>query len=237
MLLPRRSVAERAFDLSRDTALLDSYKAFQGENFTPGDIPTQSWFFSANPSLAGHVSRPARLPATAAAWNALGSQAKIVIGNLGGFDANTLTPNAAGLAKVKAGYDKWPDDRYAIFQGGGVSSSGALTPTNTCNIYVGEALYRDGIDSHDRNNKFFSAKDIYEGRAPNLVKVDRLDMGVGDIAAWGPHVEIITFVDPPNLHFCSVGGWRSDMGTPKCGDTSPAQSMTLPTLRVYRVRP
>lgn len=158
-----------------------------------------------------------------------------MLGDLGGFDANALNPNGAGLRKVKDGYEKWPADRYAVFQGGGTE------PTNTCNIYVGEALFRDGLDVRRADGKYYSANEIWKGLVGRLSRV--VDSGLvaeGDIAAWGGHVEIVTAVDFSTGHFCTVGGYRPNppMGTPECGDTSPAtHSLTATGLRFYRVRP
>jgi hypothetical protein len=230
---PRPSVKDRALDLGKDAELLESYKRFQGEQWFPDNQPRQNWYWSANANLLGSVSKPAQLPTTAAAWNALDSRAKTVLGDLGGFDANTLNPNAAGLAKVKAGYEQWPAGYFAIIQGGGIE------PTNTCNIYVGEALFRDGLDIRRSDGKYYSANEIWKGLPSQLVRVDNFDVAAGDIAAWGGHVEIVTRVDYSTNLFCTVSGYRANppMGTPKCGDTAPAtHSLGAANLRFYRPR-
>jgi hypothetical protein len=230
---PRLSLKDRAFDLGKDAALLESYKRFQGDQWFPDNQPRQNWYWSTNAKLPGSVSKPADLPSTSAAWNSLGSRAKMILGSLGGFDANALNPNAAGLAKVRTGYENWPEGHFAIIQGGGTE------PTNTCNIYVGEALFRDGLDIRRSDGKYYSAKEIWKGLPVQLMRVESIDVAEGDIAAWGGHVEIVTHVDHSTKVFCTVGGYRANppMGTPKCGDTAPTtHTLNVANLRFYRPR-
>ncbi|MCC2321253.1 hypothetical protein [Cellulomonas xiejunii] len=229
----RPSLRDRGFDLGRDAVLMESYQRFQGEEWMPNDKPAQDFYWSKNAQLRGAVKMPVPAPTTAARWNALGSTPKMVLGSLGGFNANTLNPNAAGLAKVKAAYAKWPGGHVAVYQGGG------SVDTNSCNLYVGEALFRDGILSLRSDRKYWSANEIWKGLHPRLRRIDNVDAARGDIAAWGKHVEIVTEVNPSTNLFCTIGGYRRNppMGTVMCGDIDPVRHiLTAAELRIYRVR-
>jgi hypothetical protein len=236
---PHPSILTEAQNLGSNPDIITSYKKVQGTSAAPGipAIPqSQNWFFTKNNGLAAAQPKPANAPASWANWNALTFQQRIVIGNLGGFDANTVVANPANLAKVAAGYANWPAGLYATFWAGGAT-------VNTCNIYVGETLFAD-VKSLVIGDKYASASQIYhadETSSPLRLKLERLNVGdvqPGDIAAWDyGHVEIVSAVNVGAGTFCSIGGWRPDMGTQKCAGTERQLALASSepsTLRFYR---
>jgi len=60
---------------------------------------------------------------------------------------------------------------------------------------------------------------------------------VGDIAAWGGHVEVVHAVNHAAGTFCSLGGYLNPLGTSRCGDVSPARRFDYKDIRFFRVRP
>jgi hypothetical protein len=210
-------LVQRARDLGDNTAVMDSYKRVQG---TEDVVRSQNWFFALNDSLAGRSRKPATLPASWEEWNGLRWQQRVVLANLGGFDSDPVQ-NDANLAKIANAYGLWPDGLVAVFWGSVLPDGGTLSEVNTCNIFVGETLWSDN-KTLMLGDKYASADQIHEARfaaSPLHGKLERVSVDEaqpGDIASWPGHVEIASSFDRHAGTFCSIGGWRTDMGKEKC---------------------
>jgi hypothetical protein len=223
--VPRQSVADRAKQLAREPAVIDSFRRFQGKPHY--DLPQQTWFFAANSNLAGAVGRPRAAPTSWWDWddNILGWRRRTVLANLAGLDPNRVPRTLASLVKLREAFNRWPAGRVAVFQGGEIyDEEGNPIPesrrekTNVCNIYVGEALFADGVDQRDPQGKYYSARQIYDGLAPYLVRVEQAEAARGDVAAWGRHVEIVMSLDQAAGTFCTVSSSGPDISQELCAE-------------------
>jgi hypothetical protein len=136
------------------------------------------------------------------------------------------------LNRLKNAYDnKWSSSRYAIFQS---TPQGSAEATNTCNIFLGDALFLNGINRVN-NGKYFSANQVYSGQGGFSV-IDKTAVAIGDIAAWGGHVGIVTQVVKAEDRFCAAEGYREPIGGIACqksGDPSKYK-ISNPNLRFLR---
>jgi hypothetical protein len=210
-------LVDRARDLGNDTAIMDSYKRVQG---TEDVVRSQNWFFAVNDSLAGRSRKPATLPANWGEWTGLRWQQRVVLANLGGFDSDPVQ-NDANLVKVANAYGMWPDGLVAVFWGSVLPDGGSSRDVNTCNLFVGETLWSDQ-KTLMLGDKYASADQIHQARfatSPLRWKLERVSVSEvqpGDLASWPGHVEILSSLDRGKGTFCSIGGFRSDMGKEKC---------------------
>jgi hypothetical protein len=219
---PDNTLAQLAKTHGQSAAIIASYHAVEFQD-------TQGWFFALNDALLGATARPASSPdnwssSWGSDWMALSSQQRQALADLGHIsDADKVAVTKANLRKIRDGYAAWPVDHYVVFWD--IKHGKAV---NTCNIYVGETLFRNGhsmvIPDGDDRGKYFAARDVYSGAVPGLARVQGVDeVAPGDIAAWSSpeyHVEVVTGVDKPVMGawtFCSIGGARKDMGKEKCG--------------------
>jgi hypothetical protein len=236
-------LVQHARDLGNNTDIMNSYKRVQG---TEDVERSQTWFFAKNASLAGVSSKPSTLPTSWEDWSGLNWPQRVVLANLGGFDSEHPDHNNANLAKIANAYGSWPDGHVAAFWANVLPDGGSVTHVNTCNIFVGETLWSDG-KSLMLGSKYASADQIYQARvqtSPLRWRLERVSVGEaqpGDIAAWPGHVEIVSSLDVDAGTFCSIGGWRNDMGTEKCAENSEHDARLLalatgesPTLLIYR---
>jgi hypothetical protein len=245
--LPHPSLATAAEALGDDTLAMESYRHFQDDDgFGDSLAPTWGWFFSPNNFLLGSITRPAKFDSWGD-WDAMKYQAQRVLVNLADIPqgdigiANFKTPGR--LETLQTSYALWPESRVAVFQ------HGDSEPTNTCNIFLGDALFLAGFGYvmhfsglRLKDGKYFSAKEVWEASAPKrggvfppFVPVNKQDIARGDIVAFhGNHVEIVTHVSPvPEVTFCSRGGYRQPMGQEKCGE--PDRVIDDPAIRFRRV--
>jgi hypothetical protein len=238
----RHSVADRAKQLGMDQAIIESFKRFQGRPHY--DLPQQTWFFAANSKLAGAVDRPTTAPTLWEAWDdrKLGWRRRTVLANLAGLNPDRPPRTPSSLEKLSEAFNHWPFGLVAVFQGGQVcdksghpAAENVRAPTNICNIYLGEALFADGIDQRDSNNKYYSARQIYDGTAPLLGRVANREAEKGDIVAWVDHVEVVTFVDSSAGTFCTIGCSGFDIGQELCADEQRRLNNSM--VHFLRVRP
>jgi hypothetical protein len=240
--VPRQSVADRATQLATEAAVIDSFRRFQGKPYY--DLPQQTWFFAANSNLAGAVGRPRAALTSWLEWEdkILGWRRRTVLANLARLDPNRVPRTPASLGRLREAFNRWPTGRVAVFQGGEIydgkgnpiPESGRAT-TNVCNIYVGEALFADGVDQRDPEGKYYSAGQIYDGLAPYLVRVEKAVAARGDVAAWGRHVEIVTSLDQAAGIFCTVSSSGPDIGQ-ELG-AGERRRLGNPVVRFFRVHP
>jgi hypothetical protein len=214
------SLADKAATLGGDSLAMDSYRNFQSKAW--------KWFLSPNDTLAGRAGKPSAMGSWEN-WDSIHWMSQEVIADLttNGLDPTKLGRTEVNLNKLKAAYARWPADKFAVFW------SATAYPTNTCNIFLGDALFMDG-KNQVRDGKYFLAGEVYN-EAGNFVANQKGDVYKGDIAAWGGHVEIVTSVDQARGSFCSRGGYREPMGGEKCG--GPSRTISLATLRFLRVKP
>jgi hypothetical protein len=218
---PNPSLAGKAELWGDNPTAMESYAHFQDK--------TWGWFFSPNPNLAGRTNRPSSF-ASWSDWNGFSpKRIRQVLLDLAGMQTWSTSPG--DLARLVAAYLRWPPELSAVFQG---STS---LPTNTCNLFVGDALYLDGLQTIGPGEKYCDALSIYKGQLTQYVRVDSIDVERGDIAAWSyGHVEIVTQREN-QVFFCSRGGFRPPIGGQKCGTTDGGQRRTDdPDLRVFRKR-
>jgi hypothetical protein len=211
------SLADRAENLGDEAITMESYQHFQDKS--------RGWFFSANSTLSGSASKPGQFT-TWQDWEKMHWQSKQVVSDLAGIDAGKLVRNAGNLQKLRDAYNTWPTNKFAVFQ------SGSSEETNTCNIFLGDALSLDG-KGQVKGGKYYSAGQVYGG-AGQFKIIDHSLLSRGDIVAWGGHVEIVTSVDTANDSFCSRGGYREPMGKEKCGGASRKISDT--TIHFLRIK-
>ena len=196
---PHGSLAVQAETLSAETITMDSYQEYQDK--------TRKWFFSPNNALDGRASKPARFD-TWADWSAMHWQSRQVIADLAGLDPATLAPTAPNLSSLKAAYASWPAGKLAVFQSG-------TSATNTCNVFLGDALFTDG-KSQTEGGKYYSAEQVFNATG-RFTAIPSAAASRGDIAAWDyGHVEVVTSVNHGLDEFCSRGGFRRPIGEEKC---------------------
>jgi hypothetical protein len=222
MLPEQPTLAEKAKIIADNTILVKAYGNFQDK--------TWGWWFSPNDKLAGAVPKPAGLNAWSD-WDGFRWQQRQVLADLAGLSPNNLPHNATNLNKLKQALTQWPDKFHAVFQ------SGTTEETNTCNLFLGDALTLDGREQLQANGKYFSAQQIFQGQG-NFREIPVFYVSPGDIACWGPHVEIVTKVNYPDGTFCSRGGFRRPIGSEVCEDDrgDGQRKLSLSGLRFVRVK-
>lgn len=211
------TLADQAVTLGGDTVTMDSYRNYQSK--------TWKWFFSPNTKLAGRAGKPPSF----ASWNDWDNfhwQSRQVIADLAGLSISSIQRTNAHLAQLQAAYNNWPASKFAVFQSG-------TSATNTCNVFLGDALFMDG-KNQVTGGKYYSAADVYNSKGA-FSSIDKKDVLRGDIVAWDfGHVEIVTSVDPLTGTFCSRGGYREPMGQDKCGGAERTISNT--GIRFLRIK-
>ena len=163
--------------------------------------------------LFGAKRKPPKFPPTSndfsKKWNDsswfVSTQRKYLL-LLAGFDVGRSVRDS-DYSSLKNAYDKWKLNYYVVFYGEDAIWS--------CNLFVGESLYRAGYKSIMSGGKYLSAKQIWNGEKLTSVKKD--DVQRGDIAAFGGvHVEIVTNVRRGQWfeddEFCSRGAGRGPTG-------------------------
>ncbi len=109
---------------------------------------------------------------------------------------------------------------------------------NTCNIYVGEVLYKAGFSKLlNSEKKYYSAKEIYNGADGKLVNLDKVLTKPGDIAAWGgTHVGIVVKVNLNDNTIVTREGYHlSDMGGERT-NTDGKREILSDEPRIFRVK-
>lgn len=215
------TLAERAELIANEPILVKAYQKFQDK--------TWKWWFSPNNKLAGAVSKPAGLTSWND-WDNLRWQQRSVLADIEGLDVTSLARNAGNLTKLTKVLAEWPDNYYAVFQ------SGTTEETNTCNLFLGDALTLDSREQMRAGGKYYSAQQVYQGNG-GFRAVNTFNVSVGDIACWGPHVEIVTKVNYADDTFCSRGGYRTPIGAEICeaNKNDGRRRLTTPNLRFMRV--
>ncbi len=210
---PQPDVYQGALQVAADQAQMDSFIEFQMNGTEPGKH--SRFFFSNNPGfgVAASTLRPSSFPGRKNfndGWNALTKQQQMTICDLTRTKAGTHVPDNKVSAKyyneLKTAYDAWPAGKYAVFIS---SAPEGGQHNNTCNIFVGESLYKSG-HTLMKNNKYFSAAAIFAGADGKLVQIDKLHMAPGDIAAWGSHVAIVAKVNLMDNTFVTRDGYNLD---------------------------
>lgn len=213
MEITRKGILEAARAIASDHILINNWSNFDKD---------QPFFFTKNKGLNYTHIRPniykedANLETFKAWWKNLGiGQKSILIGLAKIKIGNNLIPkeiNDGNMEKLKKAYKEWNVNYFGLVYG---SSSG--TRSTSCNLFVGETMFRAGLKNDDILNtgKYLSAAEIFYGRrAYKKIKVEEVDEG--DVLVIktqnGFHVEIITKIveKPPyaKLKFHSVGGGR-----------------------------
>lgn len=215
------TLAEKAKFIADNPILVKAYENFQDKIW--------GWWFSPNEKLAGAVSKPAGLTSWSD-WDGLRWQQRQTMADLAIMNAGSLARNTNNLNKLKQVLTQWPDNYYSVFQ------SGTTEETNTCNLFLGDALTLDGRTQLQANGKYYSAQQIYQGQG-GFREVPLFYVSVGDIACWGPHVEIVTKLNYSDGTFCSRGGFRKPIGGELCEEdqNNGRRKLDLSGLRFMRV--
>ena len=199
LMPPYPQVADAADSLAGNTLIMDSYVNFRNK--------TWSWYFSKNASLKPYHKTPDQFNSwddwVDLASSQTGIRKRMVIANLGGFDNNSfrsIKRNAADLQKLISGFNRWPNDWYAIFQ------SSEEKATNTCNIFVGESLFIAGKNTVKGGGKYHSAEEVYDGDGP-FIQIEPGAFSRGDIDADGSHTDVIVSVTPGTRDFTARNGY------------------------------
>jgi hypothetical protein len=217
-----KTLAEKAKTIADQPILVKAYEHFQAK--------TWKWWFSPNDKLNGAVSRPANLNSWSD-WDNLRWQHHAVLTDVAGLNANSLARNTSNLTKLEKALTEWPDNYYAVFQ------SGTTEDTNTCNLFLGDALTLDGRSQLRADGKYYSAQQIYQGEG-GFREITLFYVSVGDVACWGGHVEIVTGVNYADGTFCSRGGGRTTPpGSELCEEVAKTgrRKLDYPGLRFMRV--
>lgn len=216
-----KTLAEKAKFIGDQPMLVKAYEMFQKK--------TWGWWFSPNGTLAGKVSKPANLKSWSD-WDSFDWRQKAALADVAEVNANSLGRNATNLSKLETALKQWPDDYYAVFQ------SGSTSDTNTCNLFLGDALTLDGRAQVQANGKYYSAQQVHQGEG-GFREVPLFYVVIGDVACWGEHVEIVTEVNYSEGTFCSRGGWRTPPGSELCEEQAKTgrRKLDYPGLRFMRV--
>jgi hypothetical protein len=217
-----KTLAEKAKTIADQPILVKAYEHFQAK--------TWKWWFSPNDKLNGAVSRPADLNSWSD-WDNLRWQHHAILTDVAGLNANSLARNTSNLTKLEKALTEWPDNYYAVFQ------SGTTEDTNTCNLFLGDALTLDGRAQLRADGKYYSAQQIYQGEG-GFREITLFYVSVGDVACWGGHVEIVTGVNYADGTFCSRGGGRTTPpGSELCEEVAKTgrRKLDYPGLRFMRV--
>ena len=216
------TLADKAKVIADQQVVVNAYEQFQNRVW--------GWWLSPNSKLTGAATKPASL-ANWTEWDGLAWQQRQALGDLAQLNPSTLQRQPANLNKLQTALRSWPANYFAIYQ----STRSATEDTNTCNLFVGDALTLDGRARLNAQGKYYSAEDIYAGKG-NFRQVRVESVSRGDIAAWGGHVEIITSVDAANKIFCSRGGYHFPVGEERCEAArhDNQRRLDLATLRFMR---
>ncbi|MHC4308358.1 MAG: eCIS core domain-containing protein [Planctomycetota bacterium] len=207
LMPPHPQVGDAADSLGRNSLIMDSYVNFRSK--------TWSWYFSKNASLKPYHKKPDQFNSWVD-WDDLASsqtgiRKRMVIANLGGFDNNSfrsINRNNSDLQKLISGFNRWPNDWYAIFQ------SSEEKATNTCNIFVGESLFIAGKNTVKGDGKYHSAEEVYDGDGP-FIQIEPGAFSRGDIDANGSHTDVIVSVTPGTGDFTARNGYRRGIIRPR----------------------
>jgi len=200
-------IVQKAVELASDKILMDSYKDFYNG---------KGYFFTKNRLLDGASIKPVDFPGkrnfksyikekfTEGQKAYLAAKSGVNLAFIEEWDYDAL-------AKV---YNDWNSNYYSVFYGPKARWA--------CNLFVGEAIYMAQITCLNSENKYYSAKQIWNGEG-RFKLVKKKDVGPGCIAAFGGHhLEIVTKVTRNQTfcddEFCSRGAGRgpSDFGTERC---------------------
>jgi hypothetical protein len=145
----------------------------------------QKWFLSYNPHLLATARKPGRFE-TWDHWDLFNIRQKLFILDRAGISDTSLSRNKATLEKlINVGYKqgwKW-HDLYPVFWGVQVGSD---EKTNTCHLFLGDALYLERIENLNVERKYYSARQIWNGNHPRLKLVqDKHKAKRGDVADQG----------------------------------------------------
>jgi hypothetical protein len=200
-------IARKAEELGNDPKMMKSYRDFYNN---------KGYFLTKNPDLKGS-SKISKFPTTATAfvkaWDSYTNAQKKYLLDLA--DVKESQVNLMNYEKFRnANKNLWPNGYFVVYY-----STDSIW---ACNLFIGEALFKAGYNFVNANNKYYSAKQIWNGEGPFKL-VDKKDVKRGHIAAFGGHhVEIVTKVNKGQKFFdddfCSRGAGRgsSDFGTEKC---------------------
>ena len=185
-------VDDAAKELARDKLIIDSYTQY--------DRNRHLWVFTKNSDLYGITNKPKIPPRDSSPKSLMRwkedltiAQTKIIKDLMG--DGNIEYSNFNSIIRA---LEKW--ENFYCVQYFGIEGF-------SCNLFVGETLFKAGKRCMNGNRKYFSAKEIWEGNAAFGV-VKKNDVRPGDIAAIKQsHVEIVTEVS--GNEFCAIGAGRS----------------------------
>lgn len=208
-------LASSAERLGSDGLVMEGYSKFQNKE--------RGWFFSPNPNLVSATPSPKRTIDNWSDWKNLHWKQQRVLANIMGEPNEKIEKTDSNLEKVVEALKIWRRNLYAVFWS---IPDGYDTEAYTCNIFVGDSLYLCGKNIINSENKYYSAKQIYNAIEP-FALVNKKNVKRGNIVAFsGVHLEIVTKVyteenwfSADEKVFCSRGGGRasSEMGTEKCG--------------------
>lgn len=187
--------------------MMDSYTRFQDKEVGPAGL-IWGFFFSRTNGLNGATSKPKKFDNWGDFDKMSGNQksALFQISRITGIvKHNGYSKKKSILSKLQKAYNYWPSSYKAVFQ------SGKSADSNTCNVFLGETMFKAGIDFRN-SGKFWSAGQVYSGAQGNLVEIDKAYAMPGDIAGYGPHVAVIVTVDPATKTFITREGYQADKG-------------------------
>lgn len=225
----KSGIKTAAVDLGTNDKVMDSYHRFQEKEVADGDL-TWGFFFSRDSTLTSATKKPKSF-STWKEFNKLGPRTRrtlFMISRITGEVVhNKYSETKDNLKKLQKAYEYWPSDQYAVHQ------SGSSEASNTCNVFVGNALYEAGYTGNN-NGKFWSAKQVYEGAEGAFVEIDKAFTMPGDIVAYGGHVGVVVKVDVENEQFITREGYITPKGSERDRNFDELLGLKKPELKVMR---
>ncbi len=157
---PIHGIADRAAELAADSLIMESYKGFH--NF----VEPWGFFFTQNKKLGSAYPKPNWDVDLVNSYNDSSSWKpvkilKMIARDMLGENLPRTVKNDSQKEILKQAYDTWKDDYYAVFWGEG----------HVCNLFVGEALYRQGLDFLMSNRHYYAPKQMDKGANGKLVEI------------------------------------------------------------------
>lgn len=220
--LPHLSLAEKAKVIADQPILVKSYENFKNRIW--------NWWFSPNSKLASATRKPQKLN-NWEQWDNMDWRPRKVLLDLSRLPEN-LTQNTSNLKQLQEALQDWPDNYFAVFW----AVDDPNEDTNPCNLFLGDALTLDGREQITSINKYYNAREVYQGYG-KFRQISFFLVSVGDIAAWGNHVEIVTKVNHADGDFCSRAGFHDPIGHEICekNRNDGLRKLDNPNLRFMRV--
>ncbi|NUO01628.1 MAG: hypothetical protein HUU01_13560 [Saprospiraceae bacterium] len=193
------TIANNTTSVANTAIIIDQFKKFD---------QTTDWFFTQNRNLKYAILRPSNFPEENnsifwAWWNKITEGQRRILARI----AQKNLPenvNSDDYHSIKKAIHYWQNGFYGVIYNTGHTS---------CNLFVGEVMYKSGFSGNTIMNaecKYFSANEIKHQKG-GYKKIGFEELMPGDVVVLnnGKHVEIVIEVHKNENKYISIGAGRT----------------------------